>query len=41
MKYIILAAFCLAPLALSACGTLNGMGQDLESAGRGIQRTVQ
>ena len=27
-------------LSLSACGTLNGAGQDLEAAGRAVQDVV-
>lgn len=40
MKYLVLTFLCAASLGLSACGTIHGMGQDMEAAGRGIQRTV-
>jgi predicted small secreted protein len=40
MRLKIMAVIAL--LALSACGnTINGMGRDIEHAGRGIQETVQ
>jgi predicted small secreted protein len=34
-----LVLICLAVPALSACNTLNGMGQDMEGAGRSMQDT--
>jgi predicted small secreted protein len=37
---IAVAALLLAPLFLSACHTVQGVGQDLGSAGRGISNTA-
>ncbi len=40
MRLLIITAILLAPLVLSACHTVNGVGQDLGSAGRGISNTA-
>lgn len=40
MKKTIFVLLCGATLGLSACGTINGMGRDMEAAGGAIQRTV-
>ncbi len=39
-RLIAIAAILLAPLALTACHTVQGVGQDLGSAGRGISTTA-
>ena len=38
-RLMLVAALVLMAGGLSACNTLDGMGQDLESAGRGMQNT--
>lgn len=39
-KALLLCASLLAVLALQGCATIRGMGEDLQSLGRAIQRTV-
>ncbi len=39
-KFSLLSLSLLSLFALSACGTLNGVGRDLEAAGRGVQSAV-
>lgn len=42
MKRLIVPLLALAAVfALSACNTFYGVGQDLESAGRGLQKTSE
>lgn len=36
-KLLIVAAIIIAPVALSACNTVDGLGQDIERAGEKIQ----
>jgi predicted small secreted protein len=35
--FLFLGAFTVATLSLSACNTIDGVGRDLEQAGRGMQ----
>lgn len=42
MKRLLIAAFALTVMAaFSACGTMRGMGQDLQSMGHGVQRAAE
>ena len=41
MKKIAVLSLIAAALAVSACNTVRGVGQDLEAAGEGVQCTVQ
>jgi predicted small secreted protein len=40
MKILCLGACFLSLCFLSACGTMRGMGQDLEATGRAVQDVV-
>jgi predicted small secreted protein len=39
-KRLLLSALFLIVLALDGCATLNGMGEDIQSLGRAVKRTV-
>lgn len=41
MKTMIFALVCAAILGLSACGTVEGVGRDMKSAGEAISSTAQ
>ena len=40
IRFAALLTVLLAPLALTSCHTVEGVGQDLNSAGRGISNTA-
>ena len=39
-KHVVLLAMLLPMLALAACNTVEGAGQDMQSAGRAVERTA-
>jgi len=41
MKKFLLLALALLPLALSACNTVEGMGEDITAGGRAIDRAAE
>ena len=41
LKLSILALGIIGIFGLSACGTLNGAGRDLEAAGQAVQKAVK
>ncbi|RZM36439.1 MAG: entericidin A/B family lipoprotein [Sphingomonas sp.] len=38
MKTVVIAAITLAALAVGACNTVRGMGRDVQSVGRTVER---
>lgn len=40
-KLILIALFALMPVALSACNTVQGVGQDITAGGRAIDRAAE
>jgi predicted small secreted protein len=40
LKTLVITALILAPLALSACNTVKGAGQDTKDAGEGIKKAA-
>ncbi len=40
-KLILIALFALLPLALTACNTVEGMGEDITAGGRAIDRAAE
>jgi predicted small secreted protein len=39
-KAVLLCTLILAVLAVEGCATVRGIGEDIESLGRGIKRTI-
>lgn len=40
-KILLLISLLLLPLALSACNTLQGMGEDMKQGGQALDRAVK
>ncbi len=40
-RIVTLALFAFSALSLTACNTVQGVGQDIESIGRGIDKTSE
>ena len=41
LKHAFLLSMMLSSLALAACNTVEGAGQDMQSAGRAVERTAE
>lgn len=41
MKTLLVLLACAAGLTVTACNTVQGVGQDAQAAGRAIERTAQ
>ena len=39
-KLLLLSALLIVVIALEGCATLRGIGEDIQSLGRGVKRTV-
>jgi len=41
LRYLVLAGALLAPLGLTACNTVEGMGEDLEESSENVEEEIE